>query len=109
MTANGRGTMSNGYPNTINADIVVVGAGMAGLYFAWRMLRQNPGTNIAIVEKLGRSGGRLDTDVVFINGQPVKNEEGGMRFTQEMANLWWLLNELNSEMMPFGMGSPSNI
>ena len=40
--------MSNGYPNTITADIVVVGAGMAGLYFAWRMLRYKADTNIAI-------------------------------------------------------------
>ena len=103
--------MSNGNPNTITADIVVVGAGMAGLYFAWRMLKQNPGTKIVIVEKLARSGGRLDTDVEYINGQPVKNEEGGMRFTLQMSNLWWLLNAVYKlfDIMPFRMGDDNNI
>ena len=69
------------------ADIVVVGGGMTGLYFTWRMLRHKPATKIVILEMLDRPGGRLDTDLVLIDGTLVKNEEGGMRFVESMKNL----------------------
>jgi monoamine oxidase len=93
------------------AEIIVVGGGLAGLYFTWRMLRANPNTSIMILEKLNRTGGRLDTDVVYVGNEPVKNEEGGMRFTQEMTNLWWLLQTLgrNGDIMKFSMGDANNI
>jgi monoamine oxidase len=95
------------------ADIIVVGAGMAGLYFSWRMLNLNQPSSLKIInlEKLNRTGGRLDTDVVYINGEPVKNEEGGMRFDQGMTQLMWLLNQLgkSNDIVPFGMGDDNNI
>ena len=95
-------------------DIVIAGAGMAGLYFAWRLLKQHRTSTppkILILEMLDRVGGRLDTDVVNINGDLVKNEEGGMRFTADMKNLMWLLGqlELKREIMPFSMGDDHNI
>ena len=68
-------------PASNQADIVVVGGGMAGLYFTWRMLRHKPGSTIVILEMLDRPGGRLDTDLVLIDGVLVKNEEGGMRLS----------------------------
>lgn len=87
------------------ADIVVVAAGMAGLYFSWRMLGFG-GQTVINLEKLNRTGGRLDTDIVRINGEPVKNEEGGMRFDAGMKNLMWLLQTLgrSAEIMLFKMG-----
>ena len=92
-------------------DIVVVGGGMAGLYFTWRMLRQKPATKITILEMLDRPGGRLDTDLVVVDGILVKNEEGGMRFVDSMANLMWLLKSLalDTDIMPFNMGDDNNI
>ncbi|CAN7737084.1 FAD-dependent oxidoreductase [Variovorax sp. LjRoot290] len=95
----------------IQPDIVVVGAGMAGLYFAWRMLRHKPTTKIVILEMLDRPGGRLDTDLVVIDGTLVKNEEGGMRFVDSMKNLMWLLKTLalDKDIMPFNMGDDNNI
>ena len=92
-------------------DILVVGGGMAGLYFTWRMLRHQPGTRITILETLDRTGGRLDTDLVLIDGKLVKNEEGGMRFVKSMDNLMWLLQalELDGDIMPFNMGDDHNI
>jgi monoamine oxidase len=84
---------------------------LAGLYFTWRMLRANPNASIMILEQLNRTGGRLDTDVVYVNNEPVKNEEGGMRFTTEMTNLMWLLQTLGrgNDIMPFSMGDGNNI
>ena len=96
---------------TNQADIVVVGAGMAGLYFTWRMLRSKPGTRITVLEMLDRTGGRLDTDLVQIDGKLVKNEEGGMRFVDSMKHLMWLLKtlQLDGDIMPFNMGDEHNI
>ena len=93
------------------ADIVVVGGGMTGLYFTWRMLRYKPATRIVILEMLDRPGGRLDTDLVVIDGKLVKNEEGGMRFVEGMANLMWLLKALgrDKDIMKFSMGGEHNI
>ncbi len=93
------------------ADIVVVGGGMTGLYFTWRMLRYKPATRIVILEMLDRPGGRLDTDLVVIDGKLVKNEEGGMRFVEGMTNLMWLLKALgrDKDIMKFSMGDVHNI
>lgn len=68
-----------------SADIVIVGAGAAGLYCAYRLLQDKPKRQIVILDRLDRTGGRLDTDLVKIkdlDGQTidVREEEGGMRF-----------------------------
>ena len=61
---------------------VVVGAGMSGLYSTWRLLNETQGNDeIVILERSGRTGGRLDSDLIeFPDGDTVKEEEGGMRF-----------------------------
>jgi len=94
----------------VDSNTIVVGAGMAGLYFGMYAVQSGTVT-VTILERLSRTGGRLDTDVVQINGEWVKNEEGGMRFTKEMTHLMSLLKTLglDSDILPFGMGSDSNI
>ncbi|WP_425418456.1 NAD(P)-binding protein [Oricola indica] len=43
-------------------DVVIVGAGIAGLYCAWRLLRSGmPAEHIAIFETSTRQGGRIHT------------------------------------------------
>lgn len=82
-------------------DILIVGAGVSGLYAAWRLLRQNKNQKITILERLNRTGGRLDSDLVKIpdpydnENVIVKEEEGGMRFEQSMASLMSLFNALH--------------
>jgi monoamine oxidase len=91
--------MSN---QTTHSDILIVGAGMSGLFAAWRLLTANPSLKINIIDKLGRTGGRLQTTFVNINspdGKPnVHDEEGGMRFVPEesgqMQHLWKLINDM---------------
>ncbi|MBU1821572.1 MAG: FAD-dependent oxidoreductase [Bacteroidetes bacterium] len=97
-------------------DILIVGAGVAGLFAASRLLENNPSLKVVIVEKLNRTGGRLQTTTVPIRGADgkyydVKNEEGGMRFCEEgkgMPNLWTLINTLNLQPVPFPMGDHHN-
>ena len=74
------------------SDIIIVGAGVSGLYAAWRLLKQKPNRRVTIVERLDRTGGRLDTDLIKIktgkkSSSVVRDEEGGMRFTYEMEEL----------------------
>ena len=84
------------------AKIVIVGGGMAGLYTAWRLINEKNYSreDIVILEKLNRTGGRLDSDLIKFEGADhqeitVKEEEGGMRFTfDSMDNLMALFMTL---------------
>ncbi len=96
-------------------EILIVGAGVAGLYCAWRLLKINPHTKIALLDLLDRTGGRLDTDVVHIRDLDgklveVKDEEGGMRFNTSMQELFQLLFDLDlcKDIVTFGMSTPNN-
>ncbi len=78
--------------NSDKSDVLIVGAGVSGLYAAWRLLKHNPHQKITIIERLNRTGGRLDTDLIKIKNDEggdsiVRDEEGGMRFTYEMTEL----------------------
>ena len=107
-------TNSNTLPDS--ADIVIVGAGIAGLYSAWRILDKQSDTKIAIVERLDRTGGRLDTDLIKIEDADgtgettVREEEGGMRFTYDMTELMSLFAALNlcNDIVPFPMDGENN-
>ena len=93
------------------ADVVVVGAGMSGLYVTWRLLREDPDLRICVLEKINRTGGRLDSDVVHFPAADVKEEEGGMRFTFDtMDDLMALFLTLgiDDQIVPFPMGSDGN-
>lgn len=98
-----------------STDIVIVGAGVAGLYCAYRLLKENPERKLIIFERLDRIGGRLDTDLVKIkdlDGRTIDviEEEGGMRFNQSMTELLALLQDLgmSEQVIPFGSGNDDN-
>ena len=104
-------------------DVLVVGAGMAGLYTAWRM--QNDGLQsptlrklaearpdkklrIGILEYSDRVGGRLDS-VILDDMKNVPAELGGMRFTKshELVNLLVDRLDLRSQIDEFPMSKNS--
>ena len=98
-----------------STDILIVGAGVAGLYCAYNLLKEKPSRKLTIIERLDRIGGRLDTDLVKIkdlSGETidVKEEEGGMRFNQSMVELLALLQDLDmfEQIVPFGSGDDNN-
>jgi monoamine oxidase len=74
---------------------------------------------VIVVEKSGRTGGRLQTTTVGIKDPKnnntvieVKDEEGGMRFVPDgvgMGNLWKLIKSFDSiKTVPFVMGDSNN-
>ena len=95
-----------------STDVVVVGAGMAGLFSSWRLLNESNCQDLVIIDGANRTGGRLDSDLVhFKDGNTVKEEEGGMRFTFEyMDNLMALFCKLGitKDIVPFPMNSGGN-
>lgn len=99
-----------------SCDVLIVGAGVSGLFAAWRLLQRTPHLKVIVVDKLGRVGGRLQTTQVQIRGvdgelSPVKDEQGGMRFVPKgngMGNLWALLDRLEIATVPFMMGAGNN-
>ena len=64
--------------NAIESDILVIGAGMSGLYSTWRLLMDYSGWKINIVEMLDRTGGRLDTDI-FIRREDTDRVKEAMK------------------------------
>lgn len=90
-----------------DTDIVIVGAGMAGLYTALGLIEEEPTRRITIVERLNRTGGRLQSDLVQVGTDVVREEEGGMRFNYDMVELMSLNKYLGlcDEIVPFRMGS----
>lgn len=94
------------------ADVVIVGAGMSGLYIAWRLLQQENPPSVVILDRNNRTGGRLQSDVIdFPDHLKVKEEEGGMRFTfYLMDDLMALLStlEIDDQIVPFPMAVDGN-
>jgi len=89
-----------------SADIIIVGAGVTGLYCAWRLLRNDDSKKILVVDRLDRTGGRLETDLVKVPGRgTVREEEGAMRFVYDHAHLMHVLSALDlcKEIVPFPM------
>jgi len=98
---------------TQKADVIIVGGGVAGLYCAWRLLLDDPKKKIILFEGNHRIGGRLETDLIYVDGQLVKEEEGGTRFQKTQHTLCNLLDylgltEKNKQVIPFSMGDENN-
>ena len=96
--------------DTQQADVIIVGGGVAGLYCAWRLLLAHPDKKIILFERNYRIGGRLQTDIIRVDGQLVKEEEGGMRFQKSQDAVWDLINllGLGNKIIDFSMGDENN-
>jgi lysine 2-monooxygenase len=94
-------------------EVAIVGAGITGLFAAWRLVRQDPAmaSRIVLLDAAQRIGGRLKTSEVEHQGKRVLVEEGGMRFLEDHRLLQRLLRELGLEkkIVSFGMGDEQNL
>lgn len=94
------------------ADVVIVGAGMAGLFCAWRLITASDSyknKSIAVLDKGEKAGGVLQSDVVKINGTTVVGEEGAMRFDKNsMCNIVKLAGDLRLTIVDFVQNDPNS-
>jgi len=86
-------------------DVTIVGAGMAGLYSAWRLLSQVPQPRLCFLEESNRVGGRLDSYTFTDRGADVTVELGGMRFQDSMALVAKLVSRLKLATASFPLSS----
>lgn len=79
-------------------DYLIAGAGIAGLYTAYKLHKKYPSARICILEKSIYIGGRLHT----INYDGVKVDGGGARFNTEQYRILSLIRdlELSNKMVP---------
>ena len=110
-------------------DIAIIGAGVSGLYCAYRLINNInfKDKKIIIIERLNRTGGRLQSDLIpikkvqsindqntkiqdLIDFDVVKEEQGGMRFNYGMEELMSLNSNLKlcDAIVPFPMSSQNN-
>ncbi len=71
-------------------DVIIIGAGLSGLFTAYNLKKKNVG--FKIVEAQSRLGGRIET---IYGNQKTPMEMGATRFGKEHKNLIELLSELN--------------
>jgi monoamine oxidase len=94
-------------------DYVIVGAGVSGLYSAWRLLTDTNGAaappTVAILESGDRVGGRLLTWLPLGERGGLRAELGGMRFLESQELVWSLLHHLGfgKEIIDFAVSGPN--
>jgi lysine 2-monooxygenase len=90
-------------------DTAIVGAGIGGLYTAWRLLdRGQPPTGIAVFEASPRVGGRLFS-VTMPGTTGIAAEFGAMRFLSSHALITAAATKLGLTIREFPAGGPENI
>jgi monoamine oxidase len=102
-----------GMADGLDLDVAVVGAGMGGLYTAYRLITGAPAGStpprVDVFELGDRIAGRLHS--VLLPGLKVAGELGGMRYMESMAIVRSLIETVfKSELKPvkFSMGKDSS-
>jgi monoamine oxidase len=82
-----------------DVDLAIIGAGVAGTYLAHQVRQQHPSWSIALFERTGRIGGRVQS--VRIDGLDHPIELGGMRFLTSQHRVTELVEMLGLSTHPF--------
>ena len=81
-------------------DIVIIGAGMAGLYTAVELAKRQPKRRICLVDKYKFIGGRAFTYKGTVNGVQYQWEEGGARISMKHKLLMGLFKKYGLTTVP---------
>ena len=108
-----------GMQDGLDLDMLIIGAGVSGLYTGWRLLsgeykegpksaRAGAAPRVHVLEASHRIGGRLET--LFLEGMPhVRGEFGGMRYLSSHLLVANLVNFLGLRNTFFPMGDGNNL
>ncbi|XP_038066143.1 probable flavin-containing monoamine oxidase A isoform X2 [Patiria miniata] len=81
-------------------DVIVIGAGVAGLTTAYRLRQEKPDCRVLVLEAKDRVGGRtLSTEMQGAHGKDVW-DLGGQWLGSTQHHLHWLMEELGLEKYP---------
>ena len=81
-------------------DILIVGAGIAGLRCGIELLNQNPKKTVLILEKYNYSGGRVVTYSTEVDSKKYQWENGAGRISDTHLKVHDLLNKYGLETIP---------
>ena len=81
-------------------DIIIIGAGIAGLYAALELVKKFPRKRICLVDKYKFIGGRLFTYKGTIEGVSYQWEEGGARISTNHALMMHLMKKYKLTPVP---------
>jgi monoamine oxidase len=94
----GNGILSASNGNSgVHCDVAVIGAGISGVYAAYRIITKSARTSVCLFESETRIGGRLKT-VVLGNGK--RRDVGGVRVNEEHTDMKNLAAELGIVLQP---------
>ena len=82
----------------MHTDILIVGAGLAGLFTARELLKKRPGTKVVLFEKYKQVGGR----VLTYYKEEHQWEIGAGRISSQHTKVLSLLKEYNLQTVPIG-------
>ncbi|TRY79586.1 hypothetical protein TCAL_08944 [Tigriopus californicus] len=89
----------------IKSDVIIIGAGLAGLTAAHELKKKDDSLNVMILEANSRVGGRLFSKEVLVGGQNVSIELGGQFLTSTQTELLDLLADLQLDTLELA-GTP---
>jgi monoamine oxidase len=96
--------------NQTETDVLIVGGGFTGCWFADKLHREHPELKFEIVEASNRLGGRLLSDGNDGDDSAVKDELGGMRmFPDHMEKIKALVERFNLTLVPLNLGDSTNL
>lgn len=105
--------LSYGTRDGVEADVAVIGGGVAGLYAAWRLMSDQRKSadaervRVVVLEATDRIGGRIET--VTFPGMPRHRAEfGAMRLASWQRLVLTLADQLGIEVEPFPAGDEHN-
>ena len=106
-------TTSTGFPNAPGIEVAIIGAGVSGLYSAYRLTHDAHSPldagQVQIFEMSRRIGGRLES--VVLPGMEISGELGGMRYMTSQEIVTTLIEKVFSDELvniPFPMGEDAH-
>ena len=106
--------LKTGQPGTVSIEVAIIGAGISGLYSAYRLTNDAknplPADQVQIFEMGDRIGGRLES--VQLPGMEITGELGGMRYMTSQKIVTALIEKVfkdDLENIEFPMGDNSKL
>jgi monoamine oxidase len=105
--------LQHGVPENQSIEVAIIGAGVSGLYSAYRLTTADenplPAGQVQIFEMSNRIGGRLES--VQLPGMKISGELGGMRYMTSQKIVTSLIEDVFADRLtniPFPMGEDAH-
>lgn len=89
-------------------DFVIIGAGISGLNTGIGILKKYPNKRVAIIERNPRTGGRVYTDKVKVNGKNFRFDAGAGRFSNTHHRVLALIKKYSLDSKMFKLSKDYN-